>query len=69
MLTEAFFDSLKAKGKSLHEIAWESGITPNQIYRITSGIDRPKRNDQRVIKLCAYLNLPIDDAFEPNEAD
>jgi len=67
MLSNKFFEKIKLTGHPIHEIAWEAGLTPNQLYKITSGIDRPKRNDLRVIKLCEYLGMHIDDAFETED--
>lgn len=64
-LSKAFFDTLANIGKPYHKVAWEAGLTPNQIYRLTSGIDRPGPGDPRIQKLCAYLGLSVEDAFEP----
>lgn len=63
-LSRKFLDSLKNTGKPYHKLAWEVGLTPGQLYRITSGIDHPGREDPRIRKLCAYLGLSIDDAFD-----
>lgn len=63
MLSKKFFQALKEIGKPYHKIAWEAGITPNQLYKITAGVDRPSFNDPRIVKLCAYLNIPFADAF------
>ena len=64
MLSEYFFKALKDVGKPYYWIAWEAGLTPNQLYKITSRIDRPDSNDPRVIALCKYLGISIDDAFK-----
>jgi hypothetical protein len=64
MLTNKFFDALRSARKPYHEIAWEAGITPNQLYKITSGVDRPKKNDPRITKLCEYLGLLTSEAFD-----
>jgi hypothetical protein len=63
-LTDEFYERLKNVGKPYHQIAWESNITPNQLYKITSKIDRPDSNDPRVKALCKYLGMSIDDAFK-----
>ena len=63
MLSERFFNALKVKGKPYHEIAWEAGLTPNQLYKITSGVDRPQTSDPRILKLCEYLGLTPSDVF------
>ena len=64
MLSQKFFFELKQHGKPYHQLAWEAGLTPNQVYKITSGIDRPKRNDRRIAALCEYLGISVCEAFE-----
>ena len=64
MLSQRFFEVLRGFKKPFHQIAWQAGITPNQLYKITSGIDRPGKDDLRIIKLCNYLGLKVDDAFD-----
>ncbi len=66
VLSNEFFERLERQRrvKPYHQIAWESNITPNQLYKITSKIDRPNPNDPRVIALCKYLGMSIDDAFK-----
>jgi hypothetical protein len=64
MLSNKFFESLLLIGKPYHRIAWEAGLRPSQLYKITAGIDRPGRTDPRVVALCKYLGLPIDEAFK-----
>jgi len=63
-VSERFIQALKETGKPIHRLAWEAGLTPNQVYKITSGVDRPGQDDPRVKKLCEYLGVPIDYAFE-----
>jgi len=63
-LSEKFFGALAGSGKKYYRIAWEAGLKPNQLYKITSGIDHPDREDPRIQKLCAFLGLSIDDAFD-----
>jgi len=64
MLSKKFFDALKSQNLPYHKIAWQSGLSPNQLYKITAGIDRPNPNDPRIIALCEYLKMPIFEAFE-----
>jgi hypothetical protein len=64
VLSDEFFECLKSLGKPYHQIAWESNITPNQLYKITSRIDRPDPNDPRVIALCKYLGISVTDAYK-----
>jgi hypothetical protein len=63
-LSKKFIQALRATQKPYHRIAWESGIKPNQLYKLTSGIDRPEKNDRRIIALCNYLGLPLNEALE-----
>ena len=51
-------------GKPYHQIAWEAGISPNRFYKITAGVDRPGPEDPRMVAICKYLNIPIDDVFD-----
>ena len=67
MLTPEFYEALKNVGQPYHKIAWGSGLTPNQVYKITAGIDRPGKDDKRLKALCQYLNLPIEAAFEDEQ--
>lgn len=69
MLSSKFFRALKEKGIPLHEIAWGCGLTPNRVYRITSGIDRPGPDDPRIKALCDYLSINIDEAFESEPSE
>lgn len=66
MLSPKFFKELKTAGEPFHQIAWKAGLKPAQLYRITSGIDRPefKDFDKRVVALCNYLGLNLNEAFE-----
>lgn len=66
MLSKKFMKALrnaKDAGKPLHKIAWEAGITPWMLYRISGGVDSPKPGDERIKKLCAYLGLSEDEAY------
>jgi hypothetical protein len=67
MLSEKFFKALEETGKPYHQIAWEAGLSPNRLYKITSGVDRPKRNDPRIVAICEYLGMPVSDAFVQKE--
>ncbi len=64
MLSEKFFEKLRSTGKPLYLVAWESGLKPSTVYKINRQIDRPEPGDHRVISLCDYLGLSLDDAFE-----
>ena len=66
MVSKKFMEALigvKESGKPLHQIAWEAGVTPGMLYKISAGIDRPKPGDKRIKKLCAYLGLSEDEAY------
>ena len=65
MLSAKFFETLKASGKKIHDVAWESGLSAGQMYKFTAGIDRPKPGDSRITKICGYLGLPVEEAYEP----
>lgn len=67
VLSQVFFQRLRDVGKPLYHIAWECGLSPNRVYKITSGVDRPKPDDPRIKSLCKYLNISIDEAFEPED--
>ncbi len=69
MLSSKFFDALVTTGMPYHKIAWKAGLKPNALYKITSGIDRPGPEDPRIKKLCAYLGLSIEEAFETESED
>ena len=64
MLSEKFFQALQKTGKPYHKIAWEAGLKPYQVYKLTAGIDRPSSDDPRIVALCDYLNIPIDEALQ-----
>ena len=68
MLSDKFFQALRETGKPYHQVAWESGLKPYQIYKITAGIDRPEPNDSRIVALCKYLDIPIHEAFKEGTA-
>jgi transcriptional regulator with XRE-family HTH domain len=68
MLSKRFFQKLKDSGKPLHELAWACGLSPNRLYKITSGIDRPGPNDPRVKALCDYIGMTIEEAFSDDYA-
>lgn len=67
MLTKKFFEKLRSTGKNLYDVAWEAGLHPATVYKINRGIDRPDPGDPRIIKLCSYLGLPVEEAFESPE--
>jgi hypothetical protein len=63
-ISERFLQALRDTGKPLHKVAWEAKLTPNQVYRITAGVDRPGEDDPRINSLCEYLKIPVSYAFE-----
>jgi len=66
MLSKALLKKIDAH-RPFHKLAWASGLSPSQLYRITAGIDRPDRDDPRIAKLATYLGMPIDECFEEQE--
>ncbi len=66
ILSKAFLRKMD-ENRPFHKLAWASGLSPNQLYRITAGIDRPDRDDPRIAKLATYLGMTIDDCFEVQE--
>lgn len=63
MLSKAFKEALKNSGKPYYQLAWEAGLTPNQLYKLTAGIDRPGPDDPRVNRIAKLLGLRIEDCF------
>jgi len=66
MVSEKFMKALKSvkeSGKPLYQIAWDAGVSPGMLYKISAGIDRPKLGDKRVKKLCSCLGLSEDEAY------
>ena len=63
MLSNKFLSFLREKGP-IYKAAWGAGLTPNQVYKITAGIDRPGPDDPRVLALCRFLGLSIEEAFQ-----
>ncbi len=63
MLSKALLKKIDAH-RPFHKLAWASGLSPNQLYRITAGIDRPDRDDLRVKKLADYLGMTIEECFD-----
>lgn len=66
MLSEKFMDALRnarEHGQAYHQIAWAAGITPAMLYKLSSGIDHPRRGDKRIKKLSAYLGFNEEEAF------
>jgi len=69
-LSKMFMEELarvKESGTPLHKIAWDAGITPGMLYKISAGVDRPKRGDKKIRKLCAYLGISEDEAFTDDQ--
>lgn len=64
MLSSTFKEALKKSGKPYYQLAWEAGITPNQVYKITSGVDRPNPGDPRIEKMAKFLGLKPEECFE-----
>jgi hypothetical protein len=64
MLSAKFFQRLEKAGKPYYQIAWDAGLTPNQLYKFTSGIERPKPGDKRVAKVATVLGLKPEECFE-----
>ena len=65
MLSAKFFNALKATGKKIHDVAWEAGVSPGQVYKFTAGIERPKPGDPRIKRICKVIGLNPDEAYEP----
>jgi len=66
MLSKALLTRLEAH-RPWHRLAWAAGITPAQLYRITSGVDRPDRDDPRIAKLAAHFGLAVEECFSDSE--
>ena len=64
MISKKLIEAIQETGKPFHKVAWEAGITPNQLYKLTAGVDRPGRDDSRIKALCEYLNFPLENAIE-----
>lgn len=64
MLSKEFLRALTQSEVPLHKIAWQAGLTPNQVYRITCGIERPGPGSKKVEALCRYLGFDIEEAFD-----
>ena len=62
MLSEKFFNHLAAH-RPYYKLAWRAGLSPNQLYKITSGVDRPDRFDPRIPKLACALGMRLDECF------
>jgi len=69
MLSNTFKEALKKSGKPYYRIAWEAGITPNQLYKITAGIDHPGPEDLRIQKIADLLGLRHDECFVKDEEE
>ena len=67
MLSQKFFDRLAAN-RPYHRLAWRAGLTPNQLYKITSGIDRPDKFDPRIPKLARVLGMVLKECFKAEDA-
>lgn len=68
MINETITNAIKETGLPYHRIAWEAGLTPNQLYKITAGIDRPGPDDPRISKLCAYLKISTKEIFNEEKS-
>ncbi len=69
MLNPKFINELKESGVPLHRLAWESGLTPSQVYRITCGIERPEPGCRKVEALCRHLKMDPEEAFVTNRQE
>lgn len=63
MLSKTFLERIE-RHRPFHKLAWASGLSPNQLYKITAGIDRPGPDDPRIKRLAEHFGMNLADCFE-----
>ena len=63
MVSQKFLQSIRTSGIPIYKIAYEAGLRPGNLYKITSGIDIPTAGDKRVISVGHVLGLQPEDCF------
>jgi hypothetical protein len=64
-VSDKFLKAIRTAGIPTYMIAYSAGLSPGTLYKITSGIDRPKAGDERVLAVARVLGLKESEVFEP----
>jgi hypothetical protein len=64
MVSQKFLRCIRTTGKPIYQLAHQAGVRPGCLYKITSGIDRPKFGDKRVVKVGGVLGLEPSECFD-----
>lgn len=65
-LSKKFVDALKLSSIPAYRLAWKAKIHPNTLSKLTIGYLRPKKTDQRLIRIGELLGLKESEIFEEN---
>lgn len=47
-----------------YQIAHKCGVHPSTLSKLLNGIERPAQGDARVLRLAAFVGVPLSEAFE-----
>lgn len=64
MLSAKFLAALNAATLPKYKIARLAGCNPVTFWKLTSGFQEPRHNDERLIKVAKLLGLRPDEVFE-----
>lgn len=63
-VSQKFIAALKLSSLPAYKIAWSAGANPTVLSKLINGIERPKPNDPRIIKVGRVLGIPAEQCFD-----
>lgn len=67
-ISKEFLIRLKVGTQPAYRIAQRAGVNPGTLSKLICGIQTPKPNDERIIRVGALLGLQPEDCFAPTRS-
>ena len=68
-VSDRFLRAIRTAGVPAYQLAYQAGIKPGVLYKITAGIDIPKSGDRRVLAVARVLGLKPSECFKEEGQD
>jgi hypothetical protein len=63
IVSQKLIAAIKLNPSPAYKIAWEAGVNPTTLSKLIHGIEKPKPNDPRIVKVGKVLGLSAIECF------
>ena len=63
VVSQKLIAAIKLNPSPAYKIAWEAGVNPTTLSKLIHGIEKPKLNDPRIVKVGKVLGIPAEECF------